>query len=161
VAVPPTVKVQLVKLPLAVVMQALGDPTVPDPLSVKPMLFPGVNPVPEAVTRTPLGPRTGDGVIAGVVTVNAGELVFEFAEPSVADGVSVLGEPEGTVKLHTKPPYRPVVPPLACVQSPVPLDVVSEKVTDPAHVMVIGLPAANPVPVAVTVAPIGPWVGER
>jgi hypothetical protein len=53
--------------PESAVEHALGEPIVPPPLLEKVIETLGVNPVPEAVIVTPLGPCVGDRTSAGVV----------------------------------------------------------------------------------------------
>jgi hypothetical protein len=64
------VNVQPLNVPVAVAVHALGDPITPLPLMVNATVAPGVNPLPDAVTVTPLGPWVGTSVTVGVVMVN-------------------------------------------------------------------------------------------
>ena len=47
-------------------------------------VLPGVNPVPETVTDTPLGPCVGERVIPGVVTVNGAVALSKLPSDPVA-----------------------------------------------------------------------------
>ncbi len=69
-AAPLTVKVQPLKVPVPVAVHALAAPIVPPAEIVNAIVTPGVNPLPEAVTVTPLSPCVGTSVSDGVVIVN-------------------------------------------------------------------------------------------
>jgi hypothetical protein len=68
--VPLTVNVHPANPPVPLAVQVLGDPIVPPPLIENVIVALGVNPLPDAVTVTPLSPCVGTSVTVGVVTVN-------------------------------------------------------------------------------------------
>lgn len=70
-AAPLTVNVQPLYVPVPDAVHALTDPIDPPRLIEIVIVTPGVNPAPDAVTATPLGPCVGLGVSDRVVTVNA------------------------------------------------------------------------------------------
>ena len=110
----------------------------------------GVNPVPETPTAAPLGPCVGVIVITGVVTVNNAVALSKLPSDPVAVRVYVAAAPPTVnvqplnvpVTVATHDPARPIVPPVVIVN-------------------VIVTPGVNPLPDAVTVAPLGPWIGLR
>ena len=66
----------------------IADTVAPQVVIVAPALIdvttvlPGVNPVPDTITTTPLGPWPGESVIVGVVTVNvASAWSFPVSDP--------------------------------------------------------------------------------
>lgn len=67
---PLTVNVQSLKVPVVPEAHELADPIVPPPEIVNVIVTSAVNPLPDAVTVTPLSPCVGVRVTAGVVTVN-------------------------------------------------------------------------------------------
>ena len=78
-------------------MSVTAQPNVPVPETVAPQLVivapelivvvtvtPGVNPLPETVTVTPLGPWAGESVIAGAVIVNDAIVLSKLPSDPVA-----------------------------------------------------------------------------
>ncbi len=147
-AAPLTVNVQPLNVPVPVAVHTLAAPTVPPAEIVNAIVTPGVNPVPDAVTVTPLGPRVGVSVTAGVVIVNVAVALSE--PPSDPVAVTVYGVAEAvpvivTVQLNV--PVAVTVAPHAVIAAPAPM------------VPVIVLPGVNPVPEMRTDTPLGPSVG--
>jgi len=102
------------------------------------------NPVPVTVTVVPTGPVLGDRVIAGVVTVNVADALFELA--SVALTVLPPAEAEeGTTKVAVKVPVASVMTVAGTVATVAALNVI-----------VMVEEAAKLEPVTVTVTPAGP-----
>ena len=81
-AVPVIVAVQL-NVPVTVTVAPQGPIAAPAPIALATVL-PGVNPVPEIPTDTPLGPRDRVSVILGVVTVNEAVVLSEPPSDPVA-----------------------------------------------------------------------------
>ena len=110
---------------------------------------PGVNPVPETVTVTPLGPWLGASDIAGVVIVKSAVAASKLPSDPVA--VTTYGVAEAV-------PVRVVEQ----LKVPVPVTVAEQLVSEaPVEIdAVIEAPGVNPVPEIVTLAPLGPWLGE-
>jgi hypothetical protein len=112
-------------------------------------VIPGVNPLPDTVTDSPLGPCVGESVIAGVVTVNVA-LAWSFpASDPVA--VTVYAVTDAVPVIVTRQLNVPV-PDTVAPQ----LVIVAPELT----VAVTTFPGVNPVPDTVTDTPVGPWVGE-
>jgi hypothetical protein len=70
---PLTVNVQPPKAPAPFAVHELTEPSDPPPVIENVIVTPPSNPVPEAVTSTPVGPWVGESVNAGVVIVNGAE----------------------------------------------------------------------------------------
>ena len=113
-------------------------------------VIPGVNPLPDTVTDTPLGPCVGESVIAGVVTVN---VVLAWSLPaSDPVAVTVYGVTDAVpliVTVQLKVPVADTVAPQLVIVAP--------------ELIVVAtvLPGVNPVPDTVTNTPVGPCVGMR
>jgi len=105
------------------------------------------NPVPLTVTLAPWGPCAGVTDIDGVVTVNG--VVALWPPASVARTV-VPEVPEGTEKPQVKAPAAPVV------SEP---ELHEWIATESKTKDWMGVETENPVPLTLTDAPIGPWVG--
>ena len=140
--------VQPLNVPVPVAVHALGVPIVPLPLIVNVIVTPGVNPLPDAVTVTPLGPCAGTSVIIGGSIVN--DAVAVSLPPSDPVAVTVYGVPDAgpvmvTVQLN--------VPPVTVAPHP-------EMAAPALMVAVIVVPLVNPVPTMVTGVPAWPWLGH-
>jgi hypothetical protein len=83
-AAPVTVKVQPVNVPVPVAVQTLAPPIAPPAEIVNVIVTPGVNPLPDAVTVTPLGPWVGTSAVAGVVTVYVAVALSKLPSDPVA-----------------------------------------------------------------------------
>jgi hypothetical protein len=141
------VNVQPLNVPVPVAVHTLADPIVPPAVIVNVIVTPGVNPLPDAITVTPLGPCVGASV-TGVVIVNVA--VALSAPPSDPVAVTVYGVPDAvpvivTVQLNV--PVPDTVAPHAPIVAPAPI------------VVVTVLPGVNPVPDTTTDTPLGPCVG--
>ena len=90
-AAPLTVNVQPLNVPAPVALHELADPIVPPAVIVNVIATPGVNPLPDAVTVTPLGPCVGVSEITGVVIVNGAVALSE--PPSDPVAVTVYRRP--------------------------------------------------------------------
>ena len=140
------VTVQL-NVPVAVTVAPHAVIAAPAPM-VPVIVLPGVNPVPEMRTDTPLGPSVGVSVAAGVVMVNVAVALSE--PPSDPVAVTVYGVAEAvpvivTVQLNVPSPVT--VAPHAPMVAPAPI------------VVVTVFSEVNPVPDTPTDTPLGPWVG--
>ena len=139
---------QPLNVPVPVAVHALATPIDPPVVIVNAIVTPGVNPLPDAVTVTPLGPCVGTSVTAGVVIVN--DAVAVSAPPSDPVAVTVYGVPDavpviGTVQLNVPVPVT--IAPHAPIVAPAPIIVV---------IVALGV---NPVPDTPTDTPLGPWAG--
>ena len=152
VAGPLTVNVQSLNVPaVGSVVHELADPITPLPSIVNVTVTPGVNPLPDAVTVTPLGPCVGDSVTAGVVIVNPAVALSKLPSDPVAVIVYVVAGPlTVNVQSLNVPAVGSVVHELADPITPLP-SIVNVTVT----------PGVNPLPDAVTVTPLGPCVGDN
>jgi hypothetical protein len=81
-AVPVTVTVQL-NVPVPDTVAPHAPIVAPAPIVVVTVL-PGVNPVPDTTTDTPLGPCVGTSVTAGMVTVNVAVALSKLPSDPVA-----------------------------------------------------------------------------
>jgi hypothetical protein len=106
------------------------------------------NPVPETVTLDPTGPCIGEATIDASVSVNSAVALSKF--PSAPVAVTVYGLAEAVPVIVTEQ-LKPPVADTVCPQLPM--------LALPLIVVVTTTPGVNPVPVTVTVAPLGPWVG--
>jgi hypothetical protein len=106
-------------------------------------------PVPATVTVAPTGPCPGVTVIAGVVTVNVPVAVL----PPTSVAMTVVPDtPAGTANVQLNAPVAPAVrEPLVQLAAVI---VLVSKTND-----VRAVDTEKPVPVTVTVAPIGPCAG--
>jgi hypothetical protein len=140
------VTVQLnVPVPVTVAPHALI--AAPAPMVVATVL-PGVNPVPDTPTDTPLGPCVRVSVIPGVVTVNAAVALSAPPSDPVAVTVYAAAAPL-TVKV------QPLIVPV-----PVAVHALAAPIVPPAEIVNVTVtPGVNPLPDTVTVAPLGPCVG--
>jgi hypothetical protein len=149
VAVAPlTVNVHPLSVPVPLAVQALAEPIVPPALIEKVTVTLGVNPVPVAVTVTPVGPCVGTNVMAGTVTRN--------------DAVALSAPPSDPVAVTVYVAAAPLTVNVQPLNAPVPLAVhaLAEPIVPPAVIeKVIVTPGVNPLPDAVTVTPLSPWVG--
>lgn len=136
VPVPPTVAPQLVTVP----------PTLIETATVRS----GVNPPPETVTATPLGPCVGERLIAGEVIVNVA--VAESKLPSDPVAVNAYAVVDAVPVISTRQLKSPV-PPVAAPQyvSAAPEPIMVATVT----------PGVKPLPSTVIDAPLGPCDGDR
>ena len=139
--------VQPLNVPVPVAVHALADPIVPPAVIVNAIVTPGENPLPDAVTVTPLGPCVGTSVTAGVVIVNDAVALSKLPSDPVA--VTVYGVPDAvpeivTVQLNV--PVPDTVAPHAPIVAPAPI------------VVVTVAPGVNPVPDTPTDTPLGPCV---
>jgi hypothetical protein len=146
-AVPVIVTVQL-NVPVPDTVAPHAPIVAPAPIVVVTVL-PGVNPVPDTTTDTPLGPCVGTSVTVGVVTVNDAVPLSKLPSDPVA--VTVYGVPDAvpvivTVQLNV--PVPDTVAPHAPIVAPAPI------------VVVTALPGVNPVPDTTTDTPLGPCVGK-
>ncbi|HEY1197804.1 MAG TPA: hypothetical protein VGG32_03655, partial [Thermoplasmata archaeon] len=117
--------VQPLNVPVPVAVHTLADPIVPPAVIVNVIVTPGVNPLPDAITVTPLGPCVGASV-TGVVIVNVA--VALSAPPSDPVAVTVYGVPDAvpvivTVQLNV--PVPDTVAPHAPIVAPAPIVVVT------------------------------------
>jgi hypothetical protein len=78
------VNVQPLNVPVPVAVHALADPIVPPAVIVNAIVTPGENPLPDAVTVTPLSPCVGTSVTAGVVIVNDAVALSKLPSDPVA-----------------------------------------------------------------------------
>ncbi len=152
VADPLTVNVQPLNVPtVGSVVQETSDPIAPPPSMVKVTVTPGVNPLPDAVTVTPLGPCVGDSVTVGVVIANPAVALSKLPSSPIAVMVYVVGDPL-TVKVQSLN-----VPSVGSV-----VHEASEPIAPPPSIAKVTVtPGVNPLPDAVTVSPLGPCVGDR
>ena len=147
-AAPLTVNVQPLIVPVPVAVHALAAPIVPPAEIVNVIVTPGVNPLPDTVTVTPLGPCIGTSVMEGAVTRNDVVALSKLPSDPVAVTVYVAAAPL-TVKVQPlKVPVPVAVHALAAPTVP-PAEIVNAIVT----------PGVNPLPDAVTVTPLSPCVG--
>jgi hypothetical protein len=116
---------------------------VPPAMEIEPITVLTENPVPVTVTIVPIGPWVSDRAIAGVVTVNVADAVFELA--SVAVTVLAPAAEEGTTKVAVKAPKADVVTVAGMVVTVAPLNFI-----------VIVEEEAKLAPATVTVTPTGP-----
>ena len=140
--------VQPLNVPVPVAVHALADPIVPPAVIVNAIVTPGENPLPDAVTVTPLSPCVGASVSVGVVTVNAPVAVWA---PGSVTVTVVPDVPLGTLNVHVNAPVAPVVRE--------PLVQLELGIATPSKFSPTRLDTENPVPDTVTVAPTGPWIG--
>ena len=70
-------------VPAAVIVAPQLEILAPDPIEVV-TVRPGVNPVPDTVSETPLGPWVGASEIAGVVTVKSAVAASKLPSDPVA-----------------------------------------------------------------------------
>ena len=127
----------------------------PQALTVAPLLIvseivtPGVNPVPDTPSDTPLGPCAGVSVTVGSVIVNA--------------AVPLSKLPSDPVAATVRPPPEPLTVNVQSLNEPVPSaahELADGIVAPPLIVNVIVTSGVNPLPEAVTVTPRGPWTGS-
>ncbi len=144
VGVADVIVTEQLKVPVAVTVAPhveIDAPLLTDVETVRP----GVNPVPETVTVTPLGPWVGASEIDGVVIVKSAVAASKLPSEPVA--VTTYGVAEA-------------VPVIVVEQLNVPDPVtVAEQLVSAAPLeieAVIETPGVNPVPEIVTVAPLGP-----
>lgn len=148
-----------VAMPAEIVTRQLNEPleetTAPQALTVAPLLIDvatvtaGVNPVPDTVTEAPLGPWVGARVISEAVIVNAALALSK--PPSEPVAVTEYAVADGVPVIVTEQPNPPE-----------PLTVASQLVIPAPDVIAVEIvtPSVNPLPVTVTVTPLGPWSGE-
>jgi hypothetical protein len=108
------------------------------------------NPDPVAVTLVPTGLCMGDRVIVGVVTVNVADAASEGIVPTSLPETVTMCAPSvsvGTVNVHVKAPVESVV-----WEVQVWLVIVPRAM----EIKPIFVLMENPVPVTVTMVPIGP-----
>jgi len=146
-AVPTIVTVQLnVPVPETVAPQLV---IVAPELIVVVMVTPGVNPVPETVTATPLGPWVGVNVIDWLLIVNGAVALSKLPSDPVAVTVYAVVD---------------TVPVIVTVQLnvPVPETVAPQLVIEAPELTVVRIvaPGVNPLPETVTDVPLVPCVGE-
>ncbi len=125
-AAPLTVNVQPLNVPAPVALHELADPIVPPAVIVNVIATPGVNPLPDAVTVTPLGPCVGVSEITGVVIVNGAVALSE--PPSDPVAVTVYGVPDDVPEIVTVQLNAPVpdaVAPHVPIVAPAPTVVVT------------------------------------
>jgi len=109
---------------------------------------PGVKPLPEAVTTTPLGPCPGLSVIAGRVTVKAAVALSKLPSEPVAFTMYVAGVEDVIVTVQENAPPAVTEAPHAEMVAPEPI------------VVVIDEAGVKPVPDTSTPTPVGPCDGE-
>ena len=145
-AAPLTVNVQPLNVPVPVTVHELADPIVPPAVIMTAIVTPGVNPLPDAVTVTPLSPCVGMSVNTRGVTENAPIAAW----PPTSVAVTVVPDvPLGTANVQLKAPAPPAVrEPL------VQLAIVAPSKTSPTTRV-----TEKPDPETVTDAPTGPWAG--
>jgi hypothetical protein len=129
--------------------------TAPQPVIVAPELIvvvivtPDVNPLPETVTVTPLGPCVGVNVIDWLLIVNDAVALSKLPSDPVAVTVYAVAD------------TAPVIV-TAQLNVPVPETVTPQLVIVAPELIVVRIvtPGVNPLPVTVTDVPLGPCVGE-
>jgi hypothetical protein len=126
-------------------MHGIADPIVPPVVIVNVIVTLGVNPLPDAVTVSPLGPWVGASVTAWILMVNDAVALSKL--PSDPVTVTVYGVPDAvpeivTVQLNI--PATDTVAPHVPIVAPPPIDV--EAVA----------PGVNPAPDTLTDTPVGP-----
>lgn len=121
--------------------------TVAPELTEAVIVAPGVKPVPEIVTPTPLGPCAGARLMPGRVTLNDAVAASKLPSEPMAVIVYVAGVDEVTVTVQLNVPEPETVALQAPIDAPLPMEAV------------IVTPGVNPVPEIVTAAPLGPWPG--
>jgi len=147
-AAPLTVKVQPLNVPVPVAVQALGDPIAPLPLIENVIVVLGVNPLPDAVTVTPLGPWAGTSVSVGVVMVKVAVALSKLPSDPVAVSVYAAAAP---LTVNVQPLNAPAAVAVHALADPIVPPAVMVKAIDTLGV--------NPLPDAVTATPLRPWIG--
>ncbi len=147
---PVTVNVQPLNVPVPVPVHALAAPIVPPAEIVKTIVAPGVNPLPEAVTVTPVNPCVGTSVTVGIVTVN---VPVADCPPASVTVTVVPVVPLGTFNVQLNAPVAPVVN-----EPTVQLELAT---ATPSKFSPTKLVTEKPVPDTVTATPAGPWAELR
>ncbi len=124
-------------------------PIVAPPSMASWIVAPGVNPIPDATTETPLGPCVGVRMSPSAVMVNGAEALSKLPSTPCAVIVYVV---TGPVTMNVQSLN---VPTIASVGH----EAADPMCPLPSIVNVIVPPGVNPLPDAVTVTPLGPWVG--
>lgn len=145
----PAIVTEQVNVPVANTVAAQLVTEAPEAMLVA-MVAPGVNPLPEMLTASPLGPAPGASVMAGVVRVK--DAVAWSNAPSEPVAVTAYAVAEAVPVIVTEQVNAPVpetIAPHIEIAAPAPTVVVT---------VALGV---NPLPETATDTPLGPCVGWR
>lgn len=137
------------KAPVLDTVAPQSETVAPVPTVAK-TVAPGVNPSPLTDTATPLGPWVGERTIDGAVIMKVAAALSKLPSDPVA--LRVYGVEDAAPVTVTEQANEPVPPTTAPQVETVPPALMASATVRP---------GVKPEPETATVAPLGPWVGER